>query len=201
VKRRLTGLLVIVAVAVVAVGVGVSYGGGKATTTLTMWSYDNQDPGLEPVLKQLSKEFEASHPGVKINLVFKDFNSLVSTVPRALASGQRPRRDRGQPGLPDGCAAREGEAIIPLTKYVNKYGWNKLYAPSTWGCSAGRPDGKSFGKGPVWGLAQTGQNIAVFYNKKKFKQAGVNPNTWPTTYAGFEAMLAQAAGEPPKSDR
>ena len=45
VKRRLTGLLVIVAVALVAVGVGVSYGGGKATTTLTMWSYDNQDPG------------------------------------------------------------------------------------------------------------------------------------------------------------
>ena len=113
VKRRLTGLLVIVAVALVAVGVGVSYGGGKATTTLTMWSYDNQDPGLEPVLKQLSKEFEASHPGVKINLVFKDFNSLVGTVPRALASGQRPRRDRGQPGLPDGCAAREGEADHP----------------------------------------------------------------------------------------
>ena len=89
-KRRLTGLSVIVAVALVAVGVGVSYGGGKATTTLTMWSYDNQDPGLEPVLKQLSKEFEQSHPGVKINLVFKDFNSLVGTVPRALASGSGP---------------------------------------------------------------------------------------------------------------
>ena len=160
-KRRLTGLTVIVAVALVAVGVGVSYGGEKETTTLTMWSYDNQDPGLEPVLKQLSKEFEASHPGVKINLVFKDFNSLVGTVPRALASGQRPRRDRGQPGLPDGRAAREGEADHPADEVRQQVRLGQaLFAPSTWGMFRWTPDGKSFGKGPVWGLAQTGQNIA-----------------------------------------
>ena len=70
-------------VAVAAFGVTTSYGAKAAPITLTMWSYDNQDPGLEPVLKQLSKQFEQSHPGVKINLVFKDFNSLVGTVPRA----------------------------------------------------------------------------------------------------------------------
>ena len=199
-KRRLTGLLVIVAVALVAVGVGVSYGGGKATTTLTMWSYDNQDPGLEPVLKQLSKEFEASHPGVKINLVFKDFNGLVNTVPRALASGSGPDVTEGNQGYQTDALLVKAKLIIPLTKYVNKYGWNKLYAPSTWGMFRWTPDGKSFGKGPVWGLAQTGQNIAVFYNKKKLKQAGLNPNAWPTTYAGFEAMLATLRAKLPKSD-
>ena len=37
------------------------------------------------------------------------------------------------------------------------------------------PDGKSFGKGPVWGIAQTGQNVVLFYNKKKLRQAGFNP--------------------------
>jgi raffinose/stachyose/melibiose transport system substrate-binding protein len=200
VKRRLTGLLVMVAVALVAVGVGVSYGGGKATTTLTMWSYDNQDPGLEPVLKQLSKDFEASHPGVKINLVFKDFNSLVATVPRALASGSGPDVTEGNQGYQTDALLVKSKLIIPLTKYVNKYGWNKLYAPSTWGMFRWTPDGKSFGKGPVWGLAQTGQNIAVFYNKKKLKQAGLNPNAWPTTYAGFEAMLATLRAKLPKSD-
>ena len=190
----------IVAVALVAVGVGVSYGGGKATTTLTMWSYDNQDPGLEPVLKQLSKEFEASHPGVKINLVFKDFNSLVGTVPRALASGSGPDVTEGNQGYQTDAQLVKAKLIIPLTKYVNKYGWNKLYAPSTWGMFRWTPDGKSFGKGPVWGLAQTGQNIAVFYNKKKLKQAGLNPNAWPKTYAGFEAMLATLRAKLPKSD-
>ena len=199
-KRRLTVLILIVAVVLVAVGAGVSYGAKKETTTLTMWSYDNQDPGLEPVLKQLSKEFEASHPGVKINLVFKDFNSLVGTVPRALASGSGPDVTEGNQGYQTDAQLVKAKLILPLTKYVAKYGWNKLYAPSTWGMFRWTPDGKSFGKGPVWGIAQTGQNIAVFYNKKKFTQAGIDPNKWPTTYAGFEAMLAKLRAKLPSSD-
>jgi raffinose/stachyose/melibiose transport system substrate-binding protein len=200
VKRRLGGLTLIVAAVLVAVGVGVSYGGQKETTTLTMWSYDNQDPGLEPVLKQLSKEFEASHPGVKINLVFKDFNSLVGTVPRALASGSGPDVTEGNQGYQTDAQLVKAKLIIPLTKYVTKYGWNKLYAPSTWGMFRWTADGKSFGKGPVWGLAQTGQNVVVFYNKKKLVQAGLNPNKMPQTYAGFEKMLATLRAKLPKDD-
>jgi len=196
----LAGLIVIVAVVLVAVGAGVSYGAKEETTTLTMWSYDNQDPGLEPVLKQLSKEFEASHSGVKINLVFKDFNSLVGTVPRALASGSGPDVTEGNQGYQTDAQLVKAKLILPLTKYVNKYGWNKLYSPSTWGMFRWTPDGKSFGKGPVWGIAQTGQNIAVFYNKKKFRQAGIDPNKWPRTYAGFEVMLATLRAKLPSSD-
>ena len=55
-----------------------------------MWSYDNQDPGLEPVLKQLSKDFEKSHPGVKINLVFKEFNRSRRNGAARARLGQRP---------------------------------------------------------------------------------------------------------------
>jgi raffinose/stachyose/melibiose transport system substrate-binding protein len=200
VKRRLAGLTVFAAVVLVAIGVGVSYGAKKETTTLTMWSYDNQDPGLEPVLKQLSKEFEQSHPGVKINLVFKDFNSLVGTVPRALASGSGPDVTEGNQGYQTDAQLVKAKLIIPLDKYVKKYGWDKLYAPSTWGMFRWTPDGKSFGKGPIWGLAQTGQNIVVFYNKKKFRDAGLNPNRLPTSYAGFEAMLATLRAKLPASD-
>ena len=200
-KRRLISSTVIAAVALVAVGVGVSYGGQKATTTtLTMWSYDNQDPGLEPVLKQLSKGFEASHPGVKINIVFKDFNSLVGTVPRALASGSGPDVTEGNQGYQTDAQLVKAKLIIPLTKYVQKYHWDKLYAPSTWGMFRWTPDGKSFGKGPVWGLAQTGQNVVVFYNKKKIQQAGLNPNAMPQTYAGFEKMLATLRAKLPPGD-
>jgi raffinose/stachyose/melibiose transport system substrate-binding protein len=61
-------------------------------------------------------------------------------------------------------------------------------------------DGKQFGKGPVWGIAQTGQNVAVFYNKKKFRQAGVNPNRWPTSFAAFEKMLARLRAKLPSDD-
>jgi raffinose/stachyose/melibiose transport system substrate-binding protein len=200
VKRRLTGLTLVVAVALVAIGVSVSYGAKKETTTLTMWSYDNQDPGLQPVLQQLSKDFEKSHPGVKINIVFKSFNDLVGTVPRALASGSGPDVTEGNQGYQTDAQLVKAKLIIPLTKYVQKYGWDKLYAPSTWGMFRWTPDGKSFGKGPVWGLAQTGQNVAVFYNKKKIRQAGLDPNKMPQTYAGFEKMLATLRAKLPAGD-
>ncbi len=199
-KRRLAVLIAVLAVVLVAIGAGVSYGAKSATTTLTMWSYDNQDPGLQPVLQQLSKDFEKSHPGVKINLVFKSFNDLVGTVPRALASGDGPDVTEGNQGYQTDAQLVKAKLIIPLTKYVKKYNWDKLYAPSTWGMFRWTADGKSFGKGPVWGIAQTGQNVAVFYNKKKLRQAGLNPNSMPTTYAGFEKMLATLRAKLPKSD-
>jgi len=200
VNRRVLGVLVLVAFTLLAAVTAGAYAGRQATTTLTMWSYDNQDPGLEPVLKQLSKEFEKSHPGVKINLVFKDFNSLVGTVPRALASGSGPDVTEGNQGYQTDAQLVKAKLILPLTKYVKKYGWDKLYAPSTWGMFRWTPDGKSFGKGPVWGIAQTGQNVVAFINRKKLASAGINPNKLPTTFAGFERMLAKLRAELPDDD-
>ncbi len=198
-NRRLPGVLVVLACTLLAATAG-AYAGKDATTTLTMWSYDNQDPGLEPVLKQLSKEFEKSHPGVKINLVFKSFNDLVGTVPRALASGSGPDVTEGNQGYQTDAQLVKAKLILPLTKYVKKYGWEKLYAPSTWGMFRWTPDGKSFGKGPVWGIAQTGQNVVAFLNKKKLRAAGINPNKLPRTYSGWEKMLAQLRAKLPDDD-
>ena len=200
-NRRLLGVLVLVAFTLLAAVTAGAYAGRQATTTtLTMWSYDNQDPGLLPVLRQLSKDFEKSHPGVKINLVFKDFNSLVGTVPRALASGSGPDVTEGNQGYQTDAQLVKAKLILPLTKYVKKYGWDKLYAPSTWGMFRWTPDGKSFGKGPVWGIAQTGQNVVVFYNRKKLRQAGVNPNKMPQTFAGFDRMLGQLRAKLPDDE-
>ena len=197
-KRRLSIGLAVAAVVLAAVGVAASFAAKTASTTLTMWSYDNQDPGLEPVLKQLSKQFEASHSGVKINLVFKDFNSLVGTVPRALASGSGPDVTEGNQGYQTDAQLVKAKLILPLDKWIKKYHWDKLYSPSTWGMFRWTPDGKSFGKGPIWGLAQTGQNNVVFYNKAKLRSLGVTK--LPTTFAAFDKLLAQIRAKLPKNE-
>src|SRR5437762_8683655 len=200
-KRRLAvGLAVALGVLTAGVGVATSYGAKTATTTLTMWSYDNQDPGLEPVLKQLSKQFEQSHPGVKINLVFKDFNSLVGTVPRALASGSGPDVTEGNQGYQTDAQLVKAKLILPLDKYIKKYHWDRLYSPSTWGMFRWTADGKSFGKGPIWGIAQTGQHVAVYYNRAKLRSIGINPDGIPTTFAAFDKALGQLRAKLPKSD-
>ena len=201
-RKARWALLALAATVVVAlaVTVGASARGTADPITLTMWSYDNQDPGLEPVLKQLSKNFEKSHPGVKINIVFKSFNNLVGTVPRALASGSGPDVTEGNQGFQTDAQLVKAKLILPLTKYVAKYKWNELYAPSTWGQFRWTPDGKTYGKGPVWGIAQTGQNVVAFMNKKKLQAAGINPAKLPTTFAGFQTMLAQLRAKLPASD-
>ncbi len=200
-RTRSKALAAVGAVLVLALAVVVGASAkGNEDITLTMWSYDNQDPGLQPVLQQLSKNFEKSHPGVKINIVFKDFNSLVGTVPRALASGSGPDVTEGNQGYQTDAQLVKAKLIIPLTKYVKKYRWDKLYAPSTWGMFRWTTDGKSFGKGPVWGIAQTGQNVVAFINKKKLVAAGINPNKMPTTFAGWEKMLAQLRAKLPSDE-
>src|SRR6188768_4015718 len=144
-----------------------------------MWSYDNQDPGLEPVLKQLSKDFEKSHPGVKINLVFKDFNSLVGTVPRALASGSGPDVTEGNQGYQTDAQLVKAKLILPLTKYVKKYGWDKLYAPSTWGMFRRTPDGKSVDKWYMRRIAHPNQSVVDIYSNEEDRKGGFNPNKMP----------------------
>jgi raffinose/stachyose/melibiose transport system substrate-binding protein len=200
VKGRWAIGLVIAAVPLLAFFAGGASGSHRTTTTLTMWTYDNQDPGLEPVLKQLSKEFEQAHPGVKINLVFKDFNSLVGTVPRALASGSGPDVTEGNQGYQTDAQLVKAKLILPLDKYVKRYHWDRLYAPSTWGMFRWTPDGKSFGKGPIWGIAQTGQNVNVFYNRAKLRSLGFNPDAVPPTFAAFDKALAQIRARLPKSE-
>jgi raffinose/stachyose/melibiose transport system substrate-binding protein len=181
--------------------------GGKVQTsgfeklgpvTLTIWSYDNQDPGLEPVLKELSNRFTTKYPNVKINMVFKDFNSLVNVVPRALASDSGPDITEGNQGYQTDAALVRARLILPLEPYIKAYGWDSWYTPSTWQIFQWTPDGKTFGEGNKWGVAQTGQNVVVFANKDKIQQLGYDPANMPATFDEFNTMLADMRSKLPK---
>jgi raffinose/stachyose/melibiose transport system substrate-binding protein len=168
--------------------------------TLTAWSYDNQDPGLEPVLKELSQKFHEKYPNVTVNLVFKDFNSLVNTVPRALAGDKAPDITEGNQGFQTDAALVRSKLIISLEPYIKAYGWDQWYSPSTWSMFQWSEDGSQFGVGPRWGVAQTGQNVAVFMNTAKLKQLGFDPQNMPKTFDGFDKMLGQIRAKLPSSE-
>ena len=198
-KRRLLGVLVIVAVALLAIAVGVSYAGKKATDHPDDVVLRQPGPGARARAQAAQQGLREEPPGVKINLVFKDFNSLVGTVPRALASGSGPDVTEGNQGYQTDAQLVKAKLILPLTKYVKKYGWDKLYAPSTWGMFRWTPDGKSFGKGPVWGIAQTGQNVVVFYNKKKLRAGRPEPEHDAEDVRRLRRLLAKLRAKLPKT--
>jgi raffinose/stachyose/melibiose transport system substrate-binding protein len=168
--------------------------------TLTIWSYDNQDPGLEPVLKELSNRFTTKYPNVKINMVFKDFNSLVNTVPRALASDSGPDITEGNQGYQTDAALVKAGLIRSLEPYIQAYGWNDWYTDSTWQIFQWTEDGKTFGEGPKWGVAQTGQNVVVFANKQKLQDLGYDPASMPQSFDEFDTMLGDIRQKLPKDE-
>ena len=165
---------------------------------LTIWSYDNQDPGLEPVLKELSSDFTKQYPNVKITMVFKSFNDLVNIVPRALASDDGPDITEGNQGYQTDAQLVKAGLIVPLDPYIKAYSWDKWYSPSTWSIFRWTNDGKTFGQGPTWGVAQTGQNVNIYVNAKKLSELGFDPNAMPTTFDDFNQMLADVRAKLPK---
>ena len=120
----------------------------------------------------MTKNFEKKYPNVTINLKFLDFNSLVNTVNRALASGSGPDITEGNQGYQTDALEVKAKLILPLDKYVKAYNWNKWWGPPTWQIFQWTPDGKTFGKGPKWGVAQTGQNVVLYVNTKKLRRRG-----------------------------
>src|SRR4051794_18078322 len=116
-RRKILIVLAIGLTAAAATVASTALARGSSGQTLTIWSYDNQNPGLEPVLQKLSKNFEASHPGVKITLVFKDFTSLTQTVGRALQSGKGPDVTEGNQGFQTDGQLVRAKLILPLDKY------------------------------------------------------------------------------------
>ena len=105
-----------------------------------MWSYDNQDPGLEPVLEQLSKDFEKSHPGREDQPRLQGLQQPRRHRAARARLGQRARRDGGEPGLPDRRPAREGEADPARSRSTSRStGGTGSTRRRPGGCSAGRP--------------------------------------------------------------
>jgi raffinose/stachyose/melibiose transport system substrate-binding protein len=167
---------------------------------LNVWSYDNQKPGLQNVIEDMTKNFEAKYPNVKINLKFLAFNDLVSTVNRALASDNGPDITEGNQGYQTDAVEVKAGLIIPLDPYVQAYGWDKWWGPDTWQIFQWTPDGKTFGQGPIWGIAQTGQNVVLYANTDKLAAAGIDLASL-TTFDQFDAALktlkAKSPNDPP----
>ncbi len=168
--------------------------------TLNVTSADNQDPGPEPVIKALIKQFEAKYPNVKINVTFKDFTSYMKVIQLSLNGNSAPDVAEGNQSYGMDALLVKAKLIIPLDKYAKQYGWNKLFSPGEEQQFRWTPDGKTFGSGNLWGVAQFGQSTGVFYNKTKLKSFGIDPNKMPTTFAGFDSLVAKVRAKDPKSD-
>jgi ABC-type glycerol-3-phosphate transport system substrate-binding protein len=174
--RRTTRLVIAVLIALgIAVagcstsGSSLSAASGHATTTVWEWG----SPGA--TIKTLTTDFERSPPKIKVNLVVQPFNSYFTLLRTAVASHKGPDvvEIYASPYVFDYY-----QGFLNLTRYVTAdqrkdlLGWNLV---STGLSNSGTP----------YALPWSGQGILFYYNKKYFREAGLNPNEPPTTWAEF----------------
>ena len=209
-RGRLRGVAVLAALAAVAVTAAVGTGSAAAgqtkaaadnpfahygNITLNVWSADNQDPGPEPVIKALAASFSKKYPNVKINLKFYSFTNYIKIIKLSLNSGNAPDVAEGNQGFQIDSALVKAKLIKPLDSYATKYGWNKEFSAGTAQQFRWTPDGKTYGKGPLWGVAQFGQSTGVFYNKALLKKYGGDPEQHAEDVRRLQQAARHAEGQ------
>jgi raffinose/stachyose/melibiose transport system substrate-binding protein len=215
-RGRLSGVAVLAALAAIAVTAAAWTGSSAASQkapakaaanpfahygniTLNVWSADNQDPGPKPVIEALAKTFEKKYPNVTIKLKFYSFTNLMKILKLSLSSSNAPDVTEGNQGFGMDALLVKGKLIRNMDSYVKKYGWNKYYPPGTMQQFRWTADGKTYGKGSVWGVGQFGQSVGVFYNKSLLKQYGGDPSALPKTFDEFNTLLGKLRSSAPKS--
>jgi raffinose/stachyose/melibiose transport system substrate-binding protein len=154
---------------------------------LLVWDQFYRDEESK-VIETLNFEFEAAHPGVRIQREVKVLADLQTTVKLAFTKADGPDVAQINQGRNDMGAMVEAGLLLPLNSYLEKYNWSTIFSTSVASRNSFTEDGNTFGSGNLYGVSPTAEVVGVFYNKDLFKKNG-----WdiPTTFEGFEALLAE----------
>ncbi|MFP3465831.1 ABC transporter substrate-binding protein [Leifsonia sp. SIMBA_070] len=170
-KRAIAAAAVAAAVSLVVAGCSSSGSGSSASgSTITYWasnqgtSLDNDKQVLTPVLDEFTKE-----SGVKVKLEVIGWNDLQTRIQTAVTSGQGP--DVLNIGNTWAASLQATGAFLPFDDTNMKaIGGSDKFVPTA--LKTGGAEGKPVTSVPLYGLA-----YGLYYNKKMFSDAGVQPPT------------------------
>ncbi|HVY21137.1 MAG TPA: extracellular solute-binding protein [Bauldia sp.] len=172
--------LAVALLATAAFAVGPAHAEGK---TFKIWWYEQPDSAMGIAWKAALDEFQKTHPDVTVQFELKTFDQIVKSGNMILNSSEAPdvleyNKGNGVAGL----AASQG-LMAPLDDAAKQKGWDKILNDAS--TQLGRYDSKGiYGSGPLVGIADYGEFVSVFYNKKMFDDNGIKV---PTTLEEFEA--------------
>ena len=143
-----------------------SNNGKKVEVTLAGWG---GNPSEQKLLQQTLDEFEKKHPNIKVKLevISEQYMDVIKT---RLIGGEGP--DVFYLDAFEAPALIETGVLEPLDKYVtDDFDINDFEKPLL--------DAFKGKDGHIYGFPKDYSTLALFYNKKMFKEAGVDvPKTW-----------------------
>ena len=157
-----------------------AHGGAQAKITINFWFWGESNvTGANKWMKETIGLFEKAHPNIQVNLDVQGDDNLVSNFQAAAAAHGGPIKPPS--GRPFRYCSKPGpEVIVPLSDYIPRSEIKHWVGT-----------GENVYAGKVWGMPLDLIGIPIVYNKALFKQAGLDPNKPPTTWAQFLAACAK----------
>jgi raffinose/stachyose/melibiose transport system substrate-binding protein len=178
-----------------------------ATGTVAEWNWDipGDDPGESAVLPLLIKTVEQDYPGIKVVNTSMSLSDQNDKLPLAFgSSSSAPDVSETNEGLQNQGRLVADSELLPLEPYNKLYGWFAKVGPLPLQFNSLPANGKTFGKGTVYGVPETGTVVGIFYNKALLASVGATPPTSWDQFTNDMALLAAhgktamayAAGQP-----
>ncbi len=165
------------------------YSGRKAVTTsqkpveLTAWvTYNDEQFRLYETL--VEEWFEKT--GVRVHISRIPFDGQRDKFLYACNSNTAPDIARMDIGLIPRFAV--GKALLPMDELGDMKAMKRRLLPTALASGMVRTEN---GAMRLYALPDEFVNVALFYNKDLFREAGLNPETPPRTWAEFESMAAK----------
>jgi ABC-type glycerol-3-phosphate transport system substrate-binding protein len=136
---------------------------------LIVWDWKSGDPATFGYFDSAKAAFEAAHPGATVTFVVQPHDQYYTLLGTALASGEGPDVVLLHGGAQTTSRA---DALLPLTDMAAGFA----------GMDAFSVDGVALA------LPITIQGFAVYYNKERYAEAGLDPEAAPRTYEELAAV-------------
>ncbi|WP_328771211.1 ABC transporter substrate-binding protein [Streptomyces sp. NBC_00286] len=170
---------------------GDSDSGSSDGKTLRLWHYEAPNSAMGVAWNEAIKEFEKTHPGVKVKFEEKGFEQIQKTAPMVLNSDDAPDlMEYNKGNATAGLLSKQG-LLTDLTGEATKRGWDKKLSSGVRTTSQYSAEGV-MGSGNWYGIPNYAEYTMVFYNKDLFKKHGIAE---PTTLAELTAAMDKFVDE------
>jgi len=181
-----TASVILVVLSMLLVSVSFAFGEGKSEgakqsgpVTITIWDFKYGDvANVQPAMKKIDDLIMQQNPDIIIDHVAQSNDNYYQVVRAAVQAGEGPDIIMFHGGVQ---AYEFDDFTLPLDQYISS--WRSEISEYSWSfCSEGGVAGK-----PVHLVPLTIQGFGIYYNKDKFKQAGLDPENPPKDLAAFLA--------------
>ncbi|XVV00534.1 ABC transporter substrate-binding protein [Actinosynnema sp. CA-248983] len=183
-------LLVAAVAALLAVAGCGGSGGESSDNTFKLWHFEGPDSAMGVAWAEAIKQFEASHPGVKVVFEEKGFEQIQKTGPLVLNSKDAPDLLEYPKGnATAGLLSKQG-LLTDLSDEVATRGWDKKLGPGV--DTTARYDERGvMGSGKWFGIPNYAEYVTVYYNKDMFDRQGLAlPTTLDELTAAMDRFVA-----------